>query len=105
VLSRLPAADVDFYGFEATEAQRIEIACESESGGSGVRGLVGEVLDPERRSLVQARETSTANLLIQGLRTPRSGKHVLKLTGKTPAAGDMPNAVDPWVRCVIIVGG
>jgi hypothetical protein len=70
-----------------------------------VRGLACEVFDPERRSLIQARETSTANLLIQGLHTQRAGKHILKLTGKTPAARDMQNAIDPWVRCVIIVGG
>jgi hypothetical protein len=101
LLSHLPESDVDYYKFSATKGGSILIGCEGESGGSGVRGLTAELFDSPAHSLAKAQETSTANLLIDGVMVQQTGTHYLKLSSTTPAAS-ADGAIEPWARCVVI---
>jgi hypothetical protein len=104
LLSRLPAKDVDYYRFSAQAGELVTVNCEGESGGSGVRGLQGELLGPTMQPLVSAREDSAKPLWIKPIELKQTGTYYLKLASETPAVQDANTAVEPWARCAVVVG-
>lgn len=102
LLSRLPTKDVDHYRFEAAAGDLVAVNCEGESGGSGVRHLKAEVLGPTMQPLMAASEASPKPLLLEPFELEQSGTYYLKLSSETPAADD--KAVEPWVRCAVLLG-
>jgi hypothetical protein len=96
LLSRLPATDVDYYRVPAQAGQQILFNCEGESSGSGVRGLRAELRDDS--DLVLGSQMNDVDFRYGADRT---GDYFLHLSSTTPA-GDA-NALEPWVRCVVIV--
>lgn len=105
LLSRLPADDVDYYRFDAQAGELAAVHCEGESGGSGVRALQAELFAPNMMSLAKARETSTKPLAIMPTKLDAGGSYSLKLSSETPAVpADAKDAVEPWVRCSVVVG-
>jgi hypothetical protein len=105
LLSRLPARDVDYYRFDAQSGDLAKLQCEGQSGGSGVRGLQAELLGPSMQPLIKARESSTDPLSIKPFMLETSRTHYVKLTSETPVvrAADS-DAVEPWVRCAVVLG-
>jgi hypothetical protein len=97
LLSRLPAGDVDLWRIPVVSASQIIFSCEAERGGSGLRGLRAELLDAQLAPLTDASESD------QGLDAKYTGTLkgplFLRLRGQGGAA-----ELDPWVRCVVIVG-
>lgn len=105
LLSRLPADDVDYYRFDAQSGDLAKLQCEGQSGGSGVRGLQAELLGPSMQSLIKARESSTKALSIEPFKLEQNGTYYVKLSSETPVvqATDS-DAVEPWVRCAVVLG-
>jgi hypothetical protein len=101
LLGHLPAGDVDYYGFEVAEDYQVLVACEAESGGSGVYGLRAEVRDERDKVLAFAVEDASHNLLIDKVSLTTAGMRYLRLSSNTVAR---PDSVEPWVRCVVNVG-
>jgi Bacterial pre-peptidase C-terminal domain len=101
LLSLLPPKDVDYYSFQADMGEHVTVACESESGGSGVRGLRAELRDAQDKVLFSQMETPLENLLIDGVTVPTSGMQYVRLSSDTK---DGPDPVEPWVRCVVLAG-
>lgn len=105
LLSRLPAQDVDYYRFPAQADDVVGIHCEGESGGSGVRGLRAELLAPTMQQLAAAQEITPKPLVIEPLALESSGTYYLKLSSATPPVQDTDaDAVEPWVRCAVLLG-
>ena len=102
LLSRLPAGDVDYYRFDVMQGQGIRVACEAESAGSGVRGLSAEIRGADDAKLVGATETNLENLRSAPVTAPTAGTYYLRLSGTSVA---QTAAVEPWVRCVLLIGG
>lgn len=117
LLTRLPAGDVDYYRFDLAPGDAVRVGCESESAGSGVRTLTAEIRDATDTKLSSASETKLENLM-----TPQVGVGVdadasvdpdggaTRDAGTAPyylrlsAAVDSPvDAVEPWVRCVLLI--
>jgi hypothetical protein len=101
VLARLPAQDVDFFRVDADSGERVAVACEGESGGSGVRGLHVSVLDDRQQVLAQADEPSASNLHLEGVDVPGKGAYYVRLSSST--SSEESAEADPWVRCAVIV--
>lgn len=107
VLARLPAADVDYYRFEASEGEAIRVGCEAESGGSGVRALKAELLDATEKSLAVSKESASESLEVKDVPVPATGTYYLRLSADAPASAPTANAqgsdvIEPWVRCAVI---
>ncbi|HEX6246042.1 MAG TPA: PPC domain-containing protein, partial [Polyangiales bacterium] len=99
VLSRLPAGDVDYYRFDLAAKDLVRVSCEAESAGSGVRGLSAEVRDANDQKLAGGAETALANLLTEPVEVPSAGTYYLRLSSATTE----PLAIDPWVRCAVLI--
>jgi hypothetical protein len=99
LLSRLPEKDVDYFRFEATGPTAVTVACEGQSGGSGVLGLHAELRDADDQMLAAADESAAENLLIDSFVLDDVGTYYLRLSSKTPADED---AAEPWARCALI---
>jgi hypothetical protein len=99
VLSRLPAGDVDYYRFELVSGDRVRVACEAESAGSGVRGLTAEIRNASDERLATASETSLENLAVEPLEVQAAGTYHLRLSSLAGSTAP----IDPWVRCAILI--
>jgi hypothetical protein len=104
LLSTLPADDVDYYQFDAQAGDAIQVACEAESGGSGVRGLHVEVQDAAGETLLAGLEWPNENLLLEGLEITSARKLFLRLSSDGAAAEGGESLIEPWTRCVVIAG-
>ncbi len=101
ILASLPAMDIDYYHFDVNMNEHVSVACEGESGGSGVRNLRAELRDGSDQMLASALETSSANLLISKYTVTAAGTLYLRLSSDATAPM---NQIEPWVRCVLIAG-
>lgn len=99
LLSSLSESDVDYYRFDTTQASKITMGCEGQTGGSGVIGLHVEVRDSDDKTLVAADEVPNMNLLIPTTALPDAGTYYVRLSSKTKAVKD---PVEPWARCAVI---
>jgi hypothetical protein len=98
LLSSLSESDVDYYRFDTTQASKISMGCEGQTGGSGVIGLHVEVRDGDDKTLVAADEVPNMNLLIATTPLPAPGTYYVRLSSKTKA---MKDPVEPWARCAL----
>jgi hypothetical protein len=99
ILAELPALDRDYFAFQTMPGDVVDVICEGESAGSGVRGLKAEILDPQDAVLGDATETLAAGLVLSKVQTAEPGTHYLRLSSETP---DGAEAAPAWVRCAVI---
>jgi hypothetical protein len=105
LLSTLPDDDVDYYQFEALAGDAITVACEGESGGSGVRDLRVELRDRDGTTLLAGIESPDENLQLEGLEITTPTTLFLRLSGEgADAESGEAFDVEPWARCVVIAG-
>ena len=97
----LPAGDVDHISFVAHEGEFVDVDCEGESAGSGVRGLSAEVLDGAEQVLGDGSETTLEQLRIVRAPVEESGEHFLRLSSNTLEDAQ---AAEPWLRCSVTIG-
>lgn len=101
LLSRLTARDVDYYRIEARANEPMSVACEAASGGSGVRELRAELRDAKDATLAFAVEDERETLVVPTVLAPSAGNYYVRLTSSLAGGSD---AVEPWVRCVVLTG-
>ncbi len=99
LLSTLPPDDVDYYRFDAKAGEQITVACEGQSGGSGVRGLLAELRDASDAVLVSAPQTQQGDINLNGFGVTADAPYYLRLSSQTKPSGGAP---EPWTRCVVI---
>jgi len=99
VLVELPAADLDYFTFEAMAGERLDVICEGESAGSGVRGLVAEIRDANDQVVGEASESIDTGLRLERVIAPEAGSYYLRLSSDTP---DDSEAAPAWVRCAVV---
>jgi hypothetical protein len=99
ILAELPALDQDYFAFEAQLNDRVDVRCEGESAGSGVRELRAEIRDGDDMVLGEAAETVDTGLFLTGVTVGAAGTYYLRLSSETPASAD---AAPAWVRCAVI---
>jgi hypothetical protein len=101
LLASLASDDVDYFTFEHPVAGSVTVVCEAESGGSGVRGLHAELRDADDKVLTAADEVPETNLAIENFSVPEAGTYYLRLSSTTKTSDEK---IEPWVRCVILLG-
>jgi hypothetical protein len=99
ILVQLPAADSDYFTFDAMAGERLDVICEGESAGSGVRGLVAELRDANDEVLGEASESIETGLRLEQVIVSEAGSYYLRLSSDTP---DDSEAAPAWVRCAVI---
>jgi hypothetical protein len=99
ILAEVPALDRDYFAFETMAGDIVDVICEGESAGSGVRGLKAEILDAEDTVLGEATEAIATGLSLAGVDAGEPGTHYLRLSSETPDDADAARA---WVRCAVI---
>ena len=99
ILAEVPALDRDYFAFETMAGDIVDVICEGESAGSGVRGLKAEILDAADTVLGEATEVLTTGLSLAGVDAGEPGTHYLRLSSETPEDAD---AAAAWVRCAVI---
>lgn len=97
ILAELPALDHDYFSFEAMAGDHIDVICEAEAAGSGVRGLHAEIRDADDTVLGEASEAVDTGLRLTGALASEAGTYYLLLSSETPA-----DAALPWARCAIV---
>jgi hypothetical protein len=91
---------VDYYRFELGVGDRVRVACEGESAGSGVRGLSAEIRSASDEKLgAAASETSLVNLAIEPVEVAAEGTYHLRLSSAAGASA----SIEPWVRCAVLI--
>lgn len=98
LLAHLPPGDVDYYVIPAEVGGSVIVSCEGEWTGSGVRGFRAELFDP-KGALVGALNETEGGIDFE-VDFESSGAHYLRLSSSSDTSA---NAVDPWVRCGIVV--
>ena len=98
-LAQLPSGDLDYFAFEAMAGERLDVICEGESAGSGVRGLLAEIRDPNDEALGEATETIENGLRLERVIAEEAGTHYVRLSSETEDDSEAPPA---WVRCAVI---
>lgn len=99
LLAELPALDQDYFAFEAQDSDRIDVRCEGQSAGSGVRELRAEIRDGADEVLGQAMEAVDTGLFLSAVTVGTAGTYYLRLSSATPESAD---AAPAWVRCAVI---
>lgn len=99
ILAEVPALDRDYFAFETMEGDWIDVICEGQSAGSGVRGLKAEILDAADAVLGEATEAIATGLSIASVQAGEPGTHYLRVSSETPDDAD---AAPAWVRCAVI---
>lgn len=99
ILAELPALDQDYFAFEAQLNDRVDVRCEGESAGSGVRDLHAEIRDSEDIVLGEASEAVDTGLFLTGVTVGDPGTYYLRLSSATPESAA---AAPAWVRCAVI---
>jgi hypothetical protein len=99
ILAELPALDQDYFAFEAQASDRVDVRCEGESAGSGVRELRAEIRDRADEVLGDATEAIDTGLFLSGVTVGAAGTYYLRLSSATPEAAE---AAPAWVRCAVI---
>jgi hypothetical protein len=99
ILAELPALDHDYFAFEAQGNDRVDVRCEGESAGSGVRELRAQLRNGEDELLGEATEALDTGLFLTGVTVDAPGTYYLRLSSATPASAESAPA---WVRCAII---
>ena len=100
VVLRLPPKDVDYFAIPVIAGEYIQVACEGESAGSGVRGLRAQLLHGEE-VLAHAGEEPGTNLNLRPVQIPDTS--TLHLRVWTDPAVE-PGAAEPWARCSLVTG-
>ncbi|HKP56806.1 MAG TPA: PPC domain-containing protein [Polyangiales bacterium] len=100
LLTTLPEHDVDYFTFDVAAGEQVTLACEAQSGGSGVRGLHVEVRNAADQSLASAFEELDSNVLLDGFIAEQDGPLWLRLNNVASDASE----ILPWTRCVVLAG-
>jgi hypothetical protein len=99
ILAELPPLDQDYFAFEAQESDRVDVRCEGQSAGSGVRELRAEIRDAADEVLGNATEAIDTGLFLSGVTVGEAGTYYLRLSSATPKSAE---AAPAWVRCAVI---
>lgn len=99
ILAELPMLDSDYFEFETQQDDKVDVICEGQSAGSGVRGLTAEIRDSTDAVLGEATETVDGGLFLAGVVAGEPGTHYLRLSSDTTDDADAARA---WVRCAVI---
>lgn len=96
LLAILRPGDVDYFAIPAAAGGYIGVVCESQTTGSGVRGLTAELRDPTDQRLAASADVD------QGLELSSivggAGTYYLRLSAAAAAEAL------PWVRCAVVTG-
>jgi hypothetical protein len=96
-LPRLPAGDVDYFGFDVVANRQLTVVCGSRTAGSGIMGLTVSVRDSADAELGMDVETETEFALVEDLMLPSAGRYYVRLS----ATGMDPEVTGDWIRCGI----
>jgi hypothetical protein len=100
LLTRLPVGDVDYYRFELAAGDGVRAGCEAESAGSGVRMLTAEIRNAADAKLSASTESPLESLNTPQVKVEAAGTYYLRLSAAAEAPVD---AIDPWVRCALLI--
>jgi hypothetical protein len=96
---RIPPGDVDHFAFDASDSTTMMLSCQGASIGTGVRGLVLELLDGSGAVIATERENRLGMANLTASLEP--GRHVVRFT----AEGRDSSVASDLAACTASVGG